>query len=55
MEKIYELRDELMKAKLDGLHRFVIQKSGRWLSINDLIEEIDNLRVCQCPPKDDLS
>ena len=55
MEKLYEFRDELMKAKLNGLHRFELQKSGKWLSINDLIEEIDNLRVCQCPPKTDLS
>lgn len=55
MEKLHELRDELMKAKLSGLHRFELQKSGKWLDIGDLITEIDNLRVCQCPPKDDLS
>ena len=25
MEKLHELRDELMKAKLSGLHRFELQ------------------------------
>ena len=53
MEKIYELRDELMNAKKVGINRFIVTKSGKWLEIDDLIEEIDNLRACNCPPKDD--
>ena len=55
MDKLYELRDELIKAKLSGIYRFELLKSGKWLDINDLITEIDNLKVCQCPPKDELS
>jgi len=50
MEKIYELRDELMKHKIDGFAQFTLKKGGKWLDVNKLIEEIDNLRVCQCPP-----
>jgi hypothetical protein len=55
MEKIYEFRDELMKHKMEGFSQFTIKKGGKWIQIDGLIEEIDNLRVCQCPPKDDLS
>ena len=55
MEKLHELRDELMKSKLEGFTDFQTHKGGKFLKINDLIGEIDNLRVCQCPPKDDLS
>jgi hypothetical protein len=55
MEKLHELRDSLMEAKLKGFHRFETHKSGKWFLIDDLINEIDNLRVCQCPPKTDLS
>lgn len=55
MEKIYEFRDELMKHKMEGFSQFTIKKGSKWIQIDKLIEEIDNLRVCQCPPKDDLS
>jgi len=55
MEKIYELRDELINAKKAGINRFTVSKSGKWLEIDDLIEEIDNLKVCECPRKDDNS
>jgi hypothetical protein len=50
MKKIYELRDELMNAKKVGINRFTVSKSGKWLEIDDLIKEIDGLRVCECPP-----
>jgi len=49
MEKIYELRDELMKHKIRGFKQFALQKGEKWIQIDDLIEEIDNLRVCKCP------
>lgn len=51
MEKIYELRDALMKHKLNGFTEFYIDKQEKWFKIDDLIEEIDNLRVCKCPPE----
>jgi len=50
MKKIYELRDELINAKKVGINRFIVSKSGKWLEIDDLIKEIDGLRVCECPP-----
>jgi len=52
MEKIYELRDELMNAKKVGINRFTVSKSGKWLEIDDLIKEIDGLKVCECPPSE---
>lgn len=55
MENLYKLRDELMKSKLEGFTDFQTHKGGEFLKINDLIDEIDNLRVCKCPPKTDLS
>jgi hypothetical protein len=55
MEKIYELRDELMKHKMKGFAQFTLQKGEKWLQIDDLIAEIDNLRVCNCPPTDNNS
>lgn len=55
MEKIYELRDELMEYKKDGFWQFQLSKNGKWLQIEHLIEEIDNLKVCNCPPKDNNS
>lgn len=55
MNLIYELRDELMKRKLNGFTQFYVEERGKYFTIDDFIEEIDNLRVCQCPPKDDLS
>lgn len=55
MEKLHELRDSLMDAKINEFVNFKTHKEGKWLNITDLITEIDNLRVCQCPPKDDLS
>jgi len=55
MEKIYELRDELMKHKMKGFDKFSLQKGEKWLKVDDLISEIDNLRVCSCPPKDNNS
>ena len=55
MEKIYELRDELMNYKKDGFWQFQLSKNGKWLQIDDLIAEIDNLRVCNCPPTDNNS
>ena len=55
MKKIYELRDELMNYKKDGFWQFQLSKNGKWLQIDDLIKEIDNLRVCNCPPTDNNS
>jgi len=55
MEKIYKLRDSLMEGKKSGFIQFQTHKNSEWFIIDELIEEIDNLRVCQCPPKDDLS
>jgi len=55
MEKIYELRDELMKHKMNGFAQFTLQKGEKWIQIDDLIAEIDNLRVCNCPPTDNNS
>jgi hypothetical protein len=52
MEKLHELRDELMKSKLEGFANFQIHKGGEFFNINDLISEIDNLKVCKCPPKE---
>jgi len=49
MEKLNELRDELMKAKLEGFANFQIRKGSEFLKIDDLIEEIDNFKVCKCP------
>jgi hypothetical protein len=49
MEKLHELRDELMKSKLEGFTNFQIRKGGEFLKIDDLISEIDNLKVCKCP------
>jgi hypothetical protein len=51
MEKLYELRDELMKAKLNGFTNFQTHKGSEFLKIDDLINEIDNLKVCNCPPE----
>ena len=48
MEKLHELRDELMKAKLKGFTSFQTHKGSEFLNINDLINEIDNLKVCKC-------
>lgn len=50
MKKIYELRDELMRRKIEGFTQFYIDEKGKYLSIDELIKEIDELRVCQCPP-----
>lgn len=55
MEKIYELRDELMKYKKDGFSQFKLSKNGKWLQIDGLIEEIDNLKICNCPTTDNNS
>ena len=55
MKNLNELRDSLMEAKLNEFVNFKTHKSGKWLNIHDLITEIDNLKVCQCPPKDGLS
>ena len=49
MEKLHILRDELMKAKLKGFISFQTHKGSEFLKIDDLIEEIDNLKVCKCP------
>ena len=49
MEKIHKLRDELMKSKLKGFTDFQTHKGGEFLKIDDLISEIDNLKVCKCP------
>ena len=49
------LRDSLMEGKKSGFIQFQTHKNSEWFIIDELIEEIDNLRVCQCPPKDDLS
>lgn len=51
MENLYELRNALMRHKLNGFIEFYVDKQGKWFKIDDLIDEIDNLRVCQCPPK----
>jgi|TARA_R110000868_G_scaffold45913_4_gene152050 hypothetical protein len=50
MEKIYEFRDELMSAKLRGFVSFDIHNSKKWINIDEIIKEIDDLRVCSCPP-----
>ena len=52
MEKLKSLRDELMKSKLEGFTDFQTHKGGKFLKIDDLINEIDNLKVCQCPTKE---
>lgn len=49
MKKIYELRDELMRRKIEGFTKFYIDEKGKYFSIDDLIDEIDNLKVCKCP------
>lgn len=49
MENLYQLRDELMKAKLNEFINFQTYKGGNYLNISNLIDEIDNLKVCKCP------
>jgi len=51
MENIYKLRDELMKQRLNNQTEFKINSSGTIFNIDDFINEIDNLRLCVCPPK----
>jgi hypothetical protein len=42
----------LMRHKLNGFTEFYVDKKEKWFKIDDLINEIDNLKVCQCPPKE---
>ena len=55
MENLSKLRDSLSIARLHEFVNFRTHHFGEWLNIDDLIEEIDNLSVCKCPPKDELS
>jgi len=44
-----------MNYKKDGFYQFQLTKNGKWLQIDHLIKEIDNLKVCNCAPKDNNS
>jgi len=50
MKKIYEFRDELMRRKIEGFTQFYIDEKGKYFSIDEFIKEVDELRVCSCPP-----
>jgi len=50
MKKIYEFRDELMRRKIEGFAQFYIDEKGKYFSIDEFIKEVDELRVCSCPP-----
>jgi len=55
MENINKLREELVNAKNNGFFQFTTRKGGEWLPVDKLLEEIDGLRVCSCPPIDNKS
>lgn len=52
MKNIYILRDELMQLKKVGQVQCNLEKSDIKFDIDEFISEIDNLRLCVCPPKE---
>ena len=51
MEYLYKFRDELMELKKNNIETFTIDSSDKTFETTKLINEIDSLRLCVCPPK----
>jgi len=52
MKNLYKLRDELMELKKNNQVQCNLEKSNLKFDIDEFISEIDNLRLCVCPPKE---